>query len=76
MERISEVVTMQIVPLIKKKEELGIDFSDEGKKELIEYHEKVGKQLERLRQMISKMDATVAKKVTKKMAIEIWLLLY
>ena len=66
MERISEVVTMQIVPLIKKKENLGIDFSDEGKKELIDYHEKVGKQLERLRQMISKMDATVAKKVAKK----------
>jgi phosphate:Na+ symporter len=66
MERISEVVTTQIVPLIKKKEELGIDFSEEGKKELIDYHKKVGKQLERLRQMISEMDASVAEKVTKK----------
>ncbi len=66
MQRISEVVTEQIVPLLKKKEEIGVEFTDEGKKELVEYHQKVGKQLDRLKQMISKMDASLAKKVTKK----------
>ena len=66
MQRISEVVTLQIVPLIKEKEKIGADFSDEGKEELVGYHEKVGKQLDRLKQMISKMDVSLAKKVAKK----------
>jgi len=66
MQRISEVVTGQIVPLLKVKEQTPVDFTEEGKKELIEYHEKVGKQLDRLQQMISNMDASLARKVSKK----------
>ncbi len=66
MERIGDVITKQIVPLVKKKERLGVDFSKEGKEELVLYHEKVGKQLDRLMQMMTTMDVSYAKKVKKK----------
>ncbi len=68
MEKIGDVITRQIVPLLKKKERIGIDLSEEGKEELIKYHEKVGKQLDRLQQMMTKMDVSLAKKVRKKKA--------
>jgi len=68
MEKIGDVITRQIVPLLKKKDRIGVDLSKEGKAELIRYHEKVGKQLDRLNQMMTKMDASVAKKVKKKKA--------
>lgn len=66
MEKIGDVITKQIVPLLKKKEQLGIDFSAEGKEELIRYHEKVAKQLDRLQQLMTAMDVSLAQKVTKK----------
>ena len=66
MERIGDVIIKQIVPLLAKKEKLNRDFSSEGKKELVRYHDKVGKQLDRIMQMMTKMDASLAKKVKKK----------
>jgi len=66
MERIGDVIIKQIVPLVKKKEHLGVDFSKEGKEELILYHEKLGKQLDRIKQMMTKMDVSLARKVKKK----------
>jgi phosphate:Na+ symporter len=66
MEKIGDVITRQIVPLLKKKDRIGVDLSKEGKEELILYHEKVGKQLDRLNQMMTKMDVSLAKKVKKK----------
>ncbi len=66
MERIGDVIIKQIVPLLADKEKLNRDFSNEGKEELIRYHEKVGKQLDRIMQMMTKMDASLAKKVKKK----------
>lgn len=66
MERIGDVITRQIVPLVKKKEAIRLDFSKEGKAELILYHQKVGKQIKRLENMMSKMDVQLAKKVKKK----------
>lgn len=66
MERIGDVITRQIVPLVKKKERIKVDFSEEGKAELIRYHEKVGKQLDRLQEMLTKMDVSLAHKVKKK----------
>ncbi len=68
MERIGDVITRQIVPLLKKKQRIGIDFSKEGKAELIRYHEKVGKQLDRLNQMMTNMDVSLARKVKKRKA--------
>lgn len=66
MERIGDVIIKQIVPLLSKKEKLNKDFSSEGKEELIRYHEKVGKQLDRIMQMMTKLDPSLAQKVQKK----------
>ena len=68
MERIGNVITRQIVPLVKKKQRIGLDFSKEGKEELIRYHEKIGKQLDRLKEMMTNMDVSLARKVKKRKA--------
>ena len=66
MERIGDVIIKQIVPLVKKKEDIGVDFSEEGKAELIRYHQKVGKQLDRITQIMTNLDISLAEKVKKK----------
>ncbi len=66
MERIGDVITRQIIPLLKKKKHIRVDFSTEGKKELIRYHEKIGKQLDRIKQMMTTLDVSFAQKVKKK----------
>ena len=66
LERISVVITRQILPLLQRKQQINADFSEEGKKELLRYHEKVGKQLDRIKQMMATMDFTLARKVKKK----------
>ena len=66
MESIGDVIVKQIVPLAKKKDTRGVDFSEEGQKELVSYHEKVGKQLRRLEKMMTKRDIVLARKVKKK----------
>lgn len=66
MERIAVVITRQILPLIERKKQVQSDFSSQGKKELLRYHKKVGKQLDRIKQMMATMDLTLAHKVKKK----------
>ena len=68
MERINVVITRQILPLIKRKQKIQTNFSEEGKKELLRYHKKVGKQLDRVQQMMNTMDFSIARKVKKKKA--------
>ncbi len=63
MESIGDVITKQIVLLAKKKKQLNLDFSQEGKEELIRYHEKVAKQLSRLKNVMTDMDVDLARKV-------------
>ncbi|RUM33774.1 MAG: Na/Pi cotransporter family protein [Desulfobulbus sp.] len=66
MERIAVVITRQILPLIPKKQQINTDFSNEGKEELLRYHQKVTKQLDRIKQMMTTMDLSLAQKVRKK----------
>ncbi len=66
MERIGNVITRQIGPLAIKKKKIGKNFSEEGTVELVSYHEKVGKQLDRLEQMMVTMDSSLAEKVQRK----------
>ena len=68
LERIGDVITRQIVPLIAKKKHMGVDFSPEGKEELVRYHEKIGKQLDRIQEMMTRLDSSLAHKVRKKKA--------
>ena len=66
LRRTSDVITRTIVPLIERKEALGGDFSEEGKKELVEYHSKAGKQLERLERVLKEGTKKLAKKIRKR----------
>ncbi len=66
LRRTSDVITRTIVPLIERKEALGGDFSAEGKKELVEYHSKAGKQLERLERVLKEGTKKLAKKIRKR----------
>ncbi|MCI5162075.1 MAG: Na/Pi cotransporter family protein [Candidatus Electrothrix sp. AX5] len=66
MESIGDIIIRQMVPLAKKKGQLDADFSEEGRQELISYHKKIGKQLNRLEQMMVASDSILARKVRKK----------
>lgn len=66
MERIGGVIARQIIPLVARKNAIGKDFSEEGTSELLHYHEKVGKQLKRLEEIMLNMDVTIAQKVHRK----------
>lgn len=65
IESISETIMSRIVPLIDKKKGLQMNFSNEGKEEITIYHEKICKQLARIRDALSEVDYKKAKKVMK-----------
>jgi phosphate:Na+ symporter len=66
MESIGDVVHRNLVPLINKKNVLKKDFTNEGKKEIIDYHISVMKQISRLENALTKMDFNKANKILTK----------
>ncbi len=66
MESIGDIMERNLRPLVTKKRGLQLDFSDEGKKELIKYNTKVCKQFSRLEKTFSELDPKRAKKVMVK----------
>ena len=66
METIGDIVNRNLLPLRAKKRALEIDFSEEGKDELLRYHKKVCKQISRLEKTFSELDPKRAKKVILK----------
>jgi len=66
MESIGDVMERNLRPLVTKKRALQLDFSEEGKKELIKYNLKVCKQFSRLEKTFSEFDPQRAKKVMVK----------
>jgi phosphate:Na+ symporter len=66
MESIGDIVHKNMIPLISKKQQLNIDFSEEGKTELLTYNEKVIKQISRLKKAFAKTDPKKIKKVVAK----------
>ena len=66
METIGDIVNRNLLPLLAKKRALEIDFSEEGKDELLRYHKKVCKQISRLEKTFSELDPKRAKKVILK----------
>lgn len=53
MESIGDIIHRNILPLIEKKRELDSDFSEEGKEELLIYHDKVCRHIRLLKQAFS-----------------------
>ena len=63
MESISDIIHRNLVPLIEKKKKLSMDFSLEGKEELMIYHEKVCGQIDLLRRAFAERDLTKAREI-------------
>ncbi|MEN8154486.1 MAG: Na/Pi cotransporter family protein [Acidobacteriota bacterium] len=66
MESTGDVIQKNMIPLISKKRSLKGDFSKEGKEELLIYHEKVCKQISRLKEAFEELDPVKAKKIMAK----------
>ena len=66
MEAIGDIIHRNMFPLIKKKKALSFDFSQEGQKEITQYHLKIYKQLTRLEETFSEHKLKKAEKIVKK----------
>jgi phosphate:Na+ symporter len=66
MEGIGDIVHKSMAPLIAKKQQLNIDFSEEGQTELLTYNKKAIKQIRRLKKAFAKTDPKKIKKVIAK----------
>ena len=56
LEGIGDIIHRNILPLVKKKESLDTDFSPEGRKELITYHERACETLLQLKNALVEVD--------------------
>lgn len=66
MESIGDIIHRNLVPLIDKKRDLTMDFTEEGKEELMIYHSKVCKQISRLKEAFAERDLKTAQKIMGK----------
>lgn len=63
MESIGDIIHRNMVPLIEKKKQLESDFSDEGKEELMIYHQKVCRQIALLEEAFAEVNLEKAQKI-------------
>jgi len=63
LERISDLIHRNMVPLVAKKRELDADFSEEGKEELLIYHQKVCRQVELLEMAFKELNLDKAHEI-------------
>ena len=68
IESIGDIIHRNMLPLIDKKRELKMDFSEEGKEELMIFHTKVCKQIVRLKEAFAEKDLEKARKIMGKAA--------
>ena len=66
LESIADLIHRNLVKLIFKKRELNVDFSDEGKEELMIYHQKVCRQIGRLHEAFAERNLEKAQKIMEK----------
>ena len=63
MESLGDLIHRNMIPMIPKKQSLETDFSQEGKEELLIYHEKVCKQLYLLKEAFAERLIEAAEEV-------------
>jgi phosphate:Na+ symporter len=63
IENMADLIHRNLVPLITKKNDLEIDFSEEGKEEILIYHQKVCRRLELLQKSFMEMDIDTAREI-------------
>ncbi len=66
MESIGDIIHRNMLPLLKKKKLLKVEFSTEGKEELMRYHQKVIKQIKRLQETFEEKDKDLTSKIMVK----------
>jgi phosphate:Na+ symporter len=66
MESIGDLIHRNMMPLMQKKKMLEVDFSDDGKEELLIYHGKACRQLMRLKEAFAERDPDTARKIMAK----------
>jgi phosphate:Na+ symporter len=66
LESIGDIIHRNMLPLIDKKKGLNFDFSLEGKEELMIYHVKVCKQINRLKEAFLEHNIETAQKIMEK----------
>jgi phosphate:Na+ symporter len=63
IESIGDLIHRNLAKLLTKKRELDVDFSDEGKEELMIYHQKVCRQIDLLEQAFAERDLEKARMI-------------
>jgi len=66
MESIGDIIHRNMIPLIKKKQALNMDFSKDGKEEILIYHEKVCRQIRLLKEAFAETDTKKAMIIMQK----------
>jgi len=66
LESIGDIIHRNMLPLIDKKRALSSDFSETGKEELMIYHLKVCKQINRLKEAFAENNLGTAEQIMKK----------
>ena len=66
MESIGDIVDKNIIPLMRKFDQIDENFSSEGKSEIEDFHVRVMKQISRLTETFGEMDLKKAQKVMDK----------
>ncbi len=63
MESIADLIHRNMMPLITKKRDLMVDFSEEGKEEIMIYHQKVARRIELLKESFDQLDTDKAREI-------------
>ena len=63
IESIGDIIHRNLLPLIEKKQSLQMDFSEEGKEELMIYHDKVCRQISQLRKALEEIDLGIIARI-------------
>ena len=66
LESIGDTIHRNMLPLIEKKQALEMDFSEEGKEELMIYHNKVSQQTQRLQDAFEETNPDIAEEIMTK----------
>ncbi len=66
LEQIGDIIAKRLVPLAKKKERINVRFSEEGEKEIKEYHLKTVKQMSRAIEFFKDVNLQSAKHIKRK----------
>jgi phosphate:Na+ symporter len=63
IESVADLIHRNMVPLIAKKKDLMLDFSEEGKEEILIYHQKVCRRIDLLKKSFMEVDIDTAREI-------------